>query len=89
MILEVDNMAEEPESLCRRSPTRLPDRWVQLIKERLETPTGKWADYNQIQRARFAYLQGIEEGAFCPEDEPAFPDPDDYSDLTAEGEFDC
>ena len=62
---------------------RLPQSFINLMKSRLESPTGRWNDYNPDYRHYQVLLDAIKLGLICESDLPDIPNTDDYNDLDA------
>ena len=66
---------------------------LRRLRERIENPSGVWADFNILYRG-WKIIKVIAEdneckcGLYSMEDVPPEPDPSDYSDLDAESTID-
>jgi hypothetical protein len=69
---------------CPQIRGGLPAALVEILLERFQTPSTKWADFNPTW-VMWNYLRRCaENGLFDPDCLPAEPNPNDYFDKTSE-----
>jgi len=69
---------------CSSMPQWMVDMMLEELNERINNPSGVWADFNCLHRAWRAVRNSIIlNGIFCIDDLPDEPQPEDYPDIEA------
>lgn len=65
----------------------IPAEWLTNLTRHITNPSGKWADFNSVNKLYECLNQWTANGMVRKEDIPPKPKPSDYPDLTSPGEI--